>query len=126
MPESYEIDVPNGIVTCRAWGEFTNEELRGHYRRLLADPQFHSRYCQLGDVCGVTTFTVDSETIEATARMGVFDAGVPRAFVAPPGVGYGLARMFSAYAQSQGQALEVFHDLATARAWMMAHPNRCP
>lgn len=124
MPESYEIDAARGIVVCRAWGNFTNEELRQHYRRMLADPAFRPEFAQLGDLCGVTAFTVDSATIESTARMEVFDAGTPRAFVARPGVGYGLARMFSAYASSQGQVLEVFSDLATAQAWLVSELAR--
>jgi hypothetical protein len=124
MPEAYEIDEAHGIVVCRAWGNFTNEELREHYRRLKADPGFRSSYAQLGDLCGVTAFTVDSATIEATARMEVFDAGTPRAFVAPPGVGYGLARMFGAYSASQGQVLEVFNDVPTAKRWLVSQRQR--
>ena len=120
MPESYEIDDAHGIVVCRAWGNFTSEELREHYRRLKADPEFRPSYAQLGDLCGVTAYTVDSATIESTARMEVFEAGTPRAFAAPPGVGYGLARMFGAYAESQGQRLEVFNDVPSAKRWLVS------
>ena len=126
MPESYEIDAAEGVVVCRAWGQLTNEELREHYRRLLKDPDFRPSYSQIADLCDVTAFTVDSETIEATARMGVFDPGTPRVFVAPPGVGFGLARMFSAYATSRGQVLEVFSDMKKARAWLASQRSPKP
>lgn len=118
MPESFEIDADRKLVICRAWGLLTDEELRDHYKRLLADPAFRPEYCQFADLRGVTEFTVDSRTIEDAARMQVFSPGTRRAFVAPTGVAFGLARMFSAYSASAGQTLEVFKDVHSAEEWL--------
>lgn len=118
MPESYEIDPVRALVICRAWGELSAADLREHYRRLVADPAFSREYAQLADLTGVTDFSVDSATIEATAREGIFSPGTRRAFVAQRGVAFGLARMFAAYSSGAGQDLEVFHELRDAEAWL--------
>ena len=118
MPETFEIDADRQLVTCRAWGSLSNDDMRGHYERLLADPAFRSKYRQIADLRDVTDFTVDSRTIEEVARMRVFEPGTRRAFVAPTGVAYGLARMFSMYSASAGQIMEVFTDLPGAEEWL--------
>jgi hypothetical protein len=118
MPESYEIDPQREIVICRAWGRLTDDEVRGHYRRMVADPAFRPDYRQLADLTEVTDFTVDSRTIEDAARMHVFNPGTRRAFIAPKGVAFGLARMFSAYSAIAGQLMEVFADTRHAEEWL--------
>ncbi|MDB4892907.1 MAG: hypothetical protein JWL61_4762 [Gemmatimonadetes bacterium] len=118
MPESYEIDPQREIVICRAWGRLTDEEVRGHYRRILADPAFRPEYRQLADLTDVIDFTVDSRTIEEAARMHVFTPGTRRAFIAPRGVAFGLARMFSIYSATAGQLMEVFADARHAEEWL--------
>jgi hypothetical protein len=118
MPESFEIDPVRGLIVCRAWGILSNEDLRAHYERLLVDPAFRPEYRQIADLRDVADFTVDSRTIEEVAHMRVFKPGTRRAFVAPMGVAYGLARMFSIHSASAGQVLEVFTDLPSANEWL--------
>ena len=118
MPESYEIDPERQLIICRAWGELSNADLREHYRRLAADPAFSPDYAQLADLCDVTDFSVDSAMIESTARTSIFSPGTRRAFVAPSGIAFGLARMFAAHSSAGGQNLEVFSDLGEAAAWL--------
>jgi hypothetical protein len=118
MPESYEIDAARALVICRAWGELSNADLREHYRRLAADPAFCPDYAQLADIRDVTDFTVDSAMIESAAHAPVFSPGTRRAFVAPRGVAFGLARMFAAHSSAGGQNLEVFSELCAAQAWL--------
>ena len=117
MPESYQIDPDRSLVVCRAWGQFTNRDLQEHYRRLMADPAFDPNYAQLADLRDVTDYTVDSEQIESAARKRVFAPGTPRAFVAPKGVGFGLARMFASYAPVD-EDMHVFERLEDAEAWL--------
>ncbi|MEO8619552.1 MAG: hypothetical protein ABI625_00725 [bacterium] len=118
MPESYEIDPKRKLVVCRVWGVLSNGDLREHYRRLAADPEFDSTYAQIGDLREVTDFTVDSAMIESTARTPVFAPHTKRAFVAPRGVAFGLARMFAAHSVADGQNLEVFSNLEDAETWL--------
>src|SRR3954467_8198411 len=123
MPESYDIDSARSLVVCRAWGEFSNRDLQEHYRRLVADPAFDSRYAQLADLRGVTHFSVDSEMIETTARKQIFAPSSLRAFVAPRGVAFGLARMFTAYAPNE-RNVHVFEQMTDAEAWLAARRER--
>jgi hypothetical protein len=118
MPESYEIDAQRELVICRAWGQLTGEELRAHYKRMLADPAFRPEYRQLADLRDVTDFTVDSRTIEDAARLHVFAPGTRRAFVAPQGVAFGLARMFAQHSTGADQRMEVFADAQSAERWL--------
>jgi hypothetical protein len=118
MPESYEIDPQRELIVCRAWGEFSNADLRGHYRRLASDPAFSPQYRQLGDLRDVTAFSVDSATIAAEAHASIFARGTRRAFVAPKGLAYGLARMFVAHASAAGQVMEVFTERDVAEQWL--------
>jgi hypothetical protein len=118
MPESFEIDPQRELVICRAWGSLSDDELRAHYKRLMADPNFRPGYRQIADLREVTDFTVDSRTIEEVARMQVFEPGTRRAFIAPTGVAYGLARMFSTHSAASGQDLRVFNNAASAEAWL--------
>ena len=117
MPESYEIDRGRALVVCRAWGEFTNRDLQEHYRRLMADPEFDPNFAQLADLRGVTDYTVESDQIESAARTQVFAPGTPRAFVAPSGVGFGLARMFASYAPHE-EDVHVFERMTDAERWL--------
>jgi hypothetical protein len=117
MPEAYDIDPARSLVVCRAWGEFSNRDLHEHYRRLVADPSFDPRYAQLADLREVTEFSVDSEMIESSARKHIFAPGTPRAFVAPKGVAFGLARMFAAYSPDE-RDVHIFERVADAEAWL--------
>ena len=117
MPESYEIDPTHGVVVCRAWGDFSNRDLEEHYRRLVADAEFDPRYAQLADLRGVTDFSVDSAAIESSAREPVFAPGTPRAFVAPNGVAFGLARMFASYSPHD-EDVRVFARFEDAEKWL--------
>lgn len=123
VSECYVIDPVRQVVTCRVWGVFTNAELTEHYRRLVADPAFDPGYAQLADLRDVTEFAVDSALIESTARESVFAAGTARAFVAPKGVAFGLARMFTAYAP-EDQAVRVFERMEEAETWLLGVRER--
>ena len=117
MPEGYAIDAGRKLVTCRAWGDFTNDDLYEHYRRLAADPAFDPNFAQLGDLAEVTEFSVDSAAIESAARRNIFASGTARAIVAPKGVAFGLARMFASYSP-EDQMVRVFERLDEAEAWL--------
>jgi hypothetical protein len=117
VPENYVIDLSQKIVTCLAWGNFTNDDLYEHYRRLAADPAFDPKLFQLADLTGVTEFSVDSAVIESAARRNIFAPGTARAIVAPKGVAFGLARMFAAYTP-EDQMVRVFHTLREAEVWL--------
>ncbi len=118
MPESFEIDPRVGLVTSRVWGVVTDEEVRQHYLRLLADPRFDPSFRQLADVTGVTAVAASVTTVAVIARTTLFREGVRRAVVASSDLQYGMARLFAAYSEEGRQNVRVFRDLAAARAWL--------
>jgi hypothetical protein len=118
MPTEHVIDASRGLVRSRAWGELSSNDLVAHYASLAADPAFQRHFQQLGDLRDVVSFTVDSRVIAAEAATPLFAPNVRRALVANTDVGYGLARMFAAYAEGAAQHVRVFRDIAEAEAWL--------
>jgi hypothetical protein len=58
--------------------------------------------------------------VTETALDQFFNPGTRRAFVATHDGVFGMARMYSLHAESLGQTIEVFRELAPARAWIDA------
>ncbi len=118
VPMSYAMDPESRMVRCRAWGTLSNEDLRDHYAKMAADPQFAPGYCQLGDLSGVVALTADSATIAEVASRPVFDAEARRAIIAPSDAAYGVSRMFAIYAERAGQDVRVFRGAPEAEQWV--------
>jgi hypothetical protein len=118
MPESYEIDQTRGLVISRAWESFTDRELRSHYYRLEADRRFDPAYRQLIDVRDVRHFSITSAVMLGTALAHVFRSGVQRAIVVANDEQFGLARMFAAYSEADGQCVQVFREPGAAEEWL--------
>ena len=118
MPFSYEINRWRRLVIARFHGVTDDEELMGYYERLRHDPAFDPRYWELVDLRDVDRFETAGVTIEAVARLRVFQANVRRAAIAPTDLAFGLARIFAAYAECHGQEVEVFRDASDADEWL--------
>ena len=118
MPESYEIDQVRGLVISRAWESITDRELRSHYYRLEADRRFDPGYRQLIDVRDVRQFSLTSAVMLGTALAHVFRSGVPRAIVVANDEQFGLARMFAAYSEADGQCVQIFREPEAAKEWL--------
>ena len=118
MPESYEIDPARELVISRAWESFTDRELRSHYYRLEADRRFDPGYRQLIDVRDVRQFSLTSAVMLGTALAHVFRSGVPRAIVVANDEQFGLARMFAAYSEADGQCVQIFREPEAAKEWL--------
>ena len=118
MPESYEIDEVRGLVISRAWESITDRELRSHYYRLEADRRFDPGYRQLIDVRDVRHFSLTSAVMLGTALAHVFRSGVPRAIVVANDEQFGLARMFAAYSEADGQCVQIFREPEAATEWL--------
>jgi hypothetical protein len=118
MPESYEIDQTHELVISRAWESLNDRELRSHYYRLEADRRFNPAYRQLIDVRDVQHFTLTSAVMLGTALAHVFRSGVQRAIVVANDEQFGLARIFAAYSEADGQCVQIFREAGAARAWL--------
>lgn len=118
MPESYEIDQARELVISRAWKTVSDRELRSHYERLEADRKFDPSFRQLIDLRGVETFKLTTAVMLGTALAHVFRSGVPRAIVVENDTQYGLARMFAAYSEADGQNVQIFREPEAAKTWL--------
>jgi hypothetical protein len=120
MPADYRVDSSRAIVLSEGTGTLTSADLLAHHERLRVDPAFHPTYRQLWDLTGVTELAVPTETLWALARDPIFEPGVRRAIVVPPGsaVMYGLARMFATMRELHGEQIAVLQSLPAARAWL--------
>lgn len=118
MPAVHEIDVSRRLVLTREWGELSDDDLRGLYDRIRADPAFDPSFRQLCDLRAVTRITTSIETLRFLAQSRIFLPGAKRAFVAGREVDFGLARLFQAYSEVEGGTVEVFRKMPEAEAWL--------
>ena len=118
MPAEYEIVREYRLVRTYESGELTDEDLRGLYDRVRADPAFDPSFRQLCDLRSVTRITASVETLRFLAQSRLFLPAARRAFVVGREVDFGLARLFQAYSEAEGGTVEVFRNMADAEAWL--------
>jgi len=118
LPAEYQIDVERKLVTCRAWGALTDDDVREHYQALRADPLFDPTYRQLVDMTGITEDRVDTATKRRESQNQIFVPGVRRAWVASQDYTFGMARMYAVAAENQGQNIGVFRARSDAEEWL--------
>lgn len=119
MPVEYHIDHAAGIVRSRGWGVVTAEDLAGHGRGLLADPDFRPELRQLWDLAEVTDSPMTFNDLTALAGTNYFAPTSRRALLAPIDVSFGVARMFQMLRESKGErGIRVFRDRAAALRWL--------
>ena len=118
MPAVHEIDLSHRVVRTFESGELSDEDLRGLYDRIRADPAFDPSFRQLCDLRSVTRITTSIETLRFLAQSRIFLPGAKRAFVVGREVDFGLARLFQAYSEVEGGTVEVFRNMAEAEAWL--------
>jgi hypothetical protein len=118
LPAEYLIDVERRLVTSRAWGTLTDDDVREHYRSLRADPLFDPTYRQLVDMTGITEDLVDVRAKQQASLNQIFVPGVRRAWVASQDYTFGMARMYAVAAENQGQTIGVFRARSEAEEWL--------
>ena len=118
MPARYEIDHERRIVLTWASGVLSDVEIADLYARLATDPDFDASYSQFADLSEVERIEATTVTIADAARRSVFAPDARRAVYAPTDVAYGMARMWAAYAEAQGEQIEVFRDRSGAEDWV--------
>jgi hypothetical protein len=118
MPISYAIDPIEQLATSRLWGVMTDDEVRDHNERLRTDPAFNPGYRQLVDMTEVTESRVGTNTINETSADHFFNPGTQRAFVASSDAIFGMARKFALQAEADGQTIQVFREMKSARKWL--------
>ncbi len=122
MPAEYELDLALGLVRTKEWGVLTDDDLHELYERIRSDPAFDPSFRQLCDLREVTQITTTAEALRSLAQSHVFSPGSRRAFVVGRAVDFGLARMYQAYSEVEGQTVEVFREMDEAKVWLGLEP----
>jgi hypothetical protein len=122
VPAEYELDLALGLVRTKEWGVLTDDDLRELYERIRSDPAFDPSFRQLCDLREVTKITTTAEALRALAQSHVFSPASRRAFVVGRAVDFGLARMYQAYSEVEGQTVEVFREMDEAKVWLGLNP----
>lgn len=107
----------------------TRAEVEALQGQVGADPAYDPAFGILLDYRGVTRFALDRSDMRRIAGNTPQGPAGRRAFVMAGGLGFGLARMFEAYATlaGRGGAVRVFHDdMEAALQWLCEPPEARP
>lgn len=118
MPYTYEIDAGRSLVITCASGDVTDDDVEGHYERLLTDPLFDPVFQQLIDLRDATDLAITPRFVVQHAARPIFQPGVKRAIVGDQEFQYGSGRMFAALAKTSGQLVWVFRRRDEAERWL--------
>ena len=122
MPITYRIDKEQDVILTTATGVLTDDELLDHKRALAADPGFSPDMRQLSDVRGVERLEVSPEGVRLMValdrdhadRLGDWKLAI----VTTADFVFGTARMYQSMTDEQTEHVQVFRDMAEARAWL--------
>ncbi len=126
MPIEYKIEAKINLVTSRAWGQLTGEEIIAHELSLSKDSKFNSSCNQLVDFTQVTDIKITAEEIQKIATIGPWGRKSHRAAAMPSDLLFGLTRTYEVYNEMQGEgsALMVFRTIHEAREWLEENAGR--
>jgi hypothetical protein len=123
MPVNYRIDEERRLVVATAWDRVTGAEVVEQQRKILNDPRFEPDFFQFLDLADVMQMEIERPTVAELARFDLFSAKSRRAFFAPNPLAYGIARMFVAFREANGQEqVQVFKDRSEALQWLGVAP----
>jgi hypothetical protein len=110
MSTEYALDHGRRIVTSRASGRVTEQDLMQHVlamRRLFEDGTVDATWSQLVDFRALTQLdAISSDAVRRLAAENPWPRAARRVFVAPAAVAFGLSRMYQLWT---GTTNEHFH-----------------
>jgi hypothetical protein len=120
MPIHYEIDTQRGLLRSAFPGTVPPTEVRAFYAELRKHPDFRADLDQIADFSGNTPSEWSPDEMRRVVRAEPFGPGARRAFVGPSDLVFGLSRMYSSLATSEGAGgtIAPFRTLAEAEAWL--------
>ena len=119
MPIDYKIDA--SILRTTWSGGVDDAEFTGSYFEILNALDFSLVNRELADLSGIESIDLSTGAIqtvaEKTNRM-LKGNSFKTAVYAPSDLGFGLARMYLAYADAGGEIVNVFRSLPEAERWL--------
>ncbi len=120
MPTYYRHD-HDGVVTCFAEGNYTFEDTFNNYKAALSDPRSAEGINVLVDVRKSNETRTSQEMqsiVDLFSSSPNFKGRCAVLVSEDSSVRFGLARMMSMLADSQGMVFSAFKDEAEALAWL--------
>jgi hypothetical protein len=115
----FTVDSTGRVVFSHFAGILTLEVVVDHMTRLKAVPAFLPEFRQLVDFRDIIGVPLSSRDVQALAQHSVFSSSSRRAFLATPGLQFGLCRMFATHRDSNGEPnIAVFRNLSDACRWI--------
>ncbi len=119
MPADFFIDSPRNMVFSKAAGQLSHADVLDHMDRLQNQPAFLPAFNQLLDFRQVTSVTLSSRQVAELAKRTIFGPTSRRAFAVSADWQFGLARMFGAYREIQGETgIVVFREIKECLDWL--------
>jgi hypothetical protein len=118
MPLTVSVDKKRGLIITHGTGVLTLDDIAAARAELRANPDFDPSFYELFDVRDVTEARLTGAEMARIAASSVLAPGVCRAFVIANQKQYGLARMFSGFAEPHDQRVDIFRDMSVAEAWL--------
>jgi hypothetical protein len=128
MPFSFHVDENTGVIHVQAIGEVNDAELVELSDRLRHERAFVAGYPILCDGSTLTAVLISSSLIESLGRAARSRRNFV-AIIAPSPVGFGLARMYQIFSDSEYMRMQVFNRAEEAMAWLETRgegPPRVP
>ena len=123
MPVNYVIEPEHRLVCMTATGKITTVHMLEFYRTLRADPGFRPEYDQIADFREAVPDGILGNQMGLSLDASPYLASSRRAYVVSPGLGYGMGRMASAFAEERRITSRLFDDVAEARRWLQVRPS---
>ena len=118
MPATHRIDPDEKDVFVEVTGVLTFDDLLSDRNRMRNDPAFDPSFNFLMDLRSVTRFYITGDELRALAVDSALDRAAKQVYVVPSDIVYGMARIYSAVSKADPDAVQVFRNMNSARAWL--------
>jgi len=126
MPIPYQIDHKESLIRTKCVGKVSLEDVLGHFDDLERDPHCPRSLDVLLDFSDLETVPDTVQLMAVADRMRRLESRVrfgACAIVAKSDVIYGIARMYTVYAESQFRIARVFREFLQAEFWLQSVRN---
>ena len=126
MPIPYQIDHKESLIRTKCVGKVSLEEVLGHFDELEKDPDCPRSLDVLLDFSELETVPNPVQLMAVADRMHRIKDRVKFgacAIVAKSDVIYGIARMYTVYAEPQFRIARVFREFLQAEFWLQSVRN---
>jgi hypothetical protein len=119
---TYSIDTALGLIVVTAAGAVAAADMHALREQVSKDPAYDPALPVVFDLTGASALNFTAQELRQLAAARITHPTARRAYVVSNDLGFGLARMFQSFSEAGGHSenVQVFRDVAEARAWVLA------